>query len=77
MWLESYEGIQKYGTMLKSPNGHPIQSPHVAVYNRSAELLMRIATEFGFTPASEQRISPPKGETIWPGFEDIKPLEIS
>ena len=32
-------------------------SPYVAIANRQAEIMMRIASEFGFTPASRSRIS--------------------
>ncbi len=42
---------------VKSPTGYPIQSPYVAITNRQAEIMMRIASEFGFTPASRGRIS--------------------
>jgi phage terminase small subunit len=34
----------------------PIQSPYVSIANRQAEIMMRIASEFGFTPASRSRI---------------------
>jgi P27 family predicted phage terminase small subunit len=57
MWAEATEAIQKYGTMIKSPTGFPIQSPYVAIANRQAEIMMRIASEFGFTPASRGRIT--------------------
>ena len=57
LWAEATEAIQKYGTMVKSPSGYPIQSPYVSIANRQAELMMRIASEFGFTPASRSRIS--------------------
>ncbi len=59
LWAEATEAIQKYGTMVKSPSGYPIQSPYVAIANRQAEIMMRIASEFGFTPASRSRISTP------------------
>ena len=59
MWAEATEAIQKFGTMVKSPTGYPIQSPYVAIANRQAEIMMRIASEFGFTPASRSRISTP------------------
>src|SRR5260370_29932779 len=59
MWAESMEQIQKYGTMVKSPGGFPIQSPYLAIANRQAEIMMRIASEFGFTPASRSRIATP------------------
>ena len=59
LWAEATENIQKYGTMVKSPSGYPIQSPYVAIANRQAEIMMRIASEFGFTPASRSRIALP------------------
>ncbi len=54
-WTEAFEGMQKYGMMIKSPGGHPMQSPYMAVMNRQAEIMLRIAGEFGFTPASRGR----------------------
>jgi P27 family predicted phage terminase small subunit len=59
LWAEATEAIQKYGTMIKSPSGYPVQSPYVSIANRQAEIMMRIASEFGFTPASRSRISTP------------------
>jgi P27 family predicted phage terminase small subunit len=59
LWAEATEAIQKYGTMVKSPSGYPIQSPYVSIANRQAEIMMRYASEFGFTPASRSRISTP------------------
>jgi len=59
LWAEATEAIQKYGAMVKSPSGYPIQSPYVSIANRQAEIMMRIASEFGFTPASRSRIATP------------------
>jgi P27 family predicted phage terminase small subunit len=59
LWAEATEAIQTYGAMVKSPTGYPIQSPYVSIANRQAEIMMRIASEFGFTPASRSRISTP------------------
>src|ERR1700712_4379922 len=56
---EATEAIHKFGTMVKSPSGYPMQSPYIAIANRQAEIMMRIASEFGFTPASRSRISVP------------------
>ena len=63
LWSEATEAIQKYGAMVKSPTGYPIQSPYVAIANRQAEIMMRIASEFGFTPASRSRIATPSVES--------------
>ena len=62
LWSEATEAIQKFGTMVKSPSGYPIQSPYLAIANRQAELMMRISAEFGFTPASRSRIATPRPE---------------
>src|SRR3984893_473053 len=56
LWIEATEAVQKYGAMIKSPNGYPTQSPYLATVNRQAEIMMLIASEFGFTPASRSRI---------------------
>jgi P27 family predicted phage terminase small subunit len=69
LWAEATEAIQKYGTMVKSPSGYPIQSPYVSIANRQAEIMMRIASEFGFTPASRSRIATPT--TREPGLFDV------
>jgi P27 family predicted phage terminase small subunit len=63
IWAEAMEQIQKYGTMVKSPSGFPIQSPYLAIANRQAKIMMRITSEFSFTPVSRSRIStPPQDE---------------
>ena len=57
LWAEATAQIQKYGAMIKSPQGFPIQSPYLSIANRQAEIMMRIASELGFTPASRSRIA--------------------
>ncbi len=59
MWTDAITQIRKFGTIVKSPSGYPIQSPYVAIANRQAEIMLRIGSEFGFTPASRSRISAP------------------
>ena len=49
------DALQKFGTMIKSPAGYLVQSPYVAIVNRQAYLILRIAGEFGFTPAARSR----------------------
>ena len=50
LWVEAVSSIERYGTMVKSPNGYPMQSPYVAVANKQVEIMGRIAAEFGMTP---------------------------
>ena len=55
--------------MIKSPSGYPVQSPYVSIANRQAEIMMRIASEFGFTPASRSRIATPPVSEEMPLFD--------
>jgi P27 family predicted phage terminase small subunit len=54
-WAEATAAMHEYGVMIKSPSGFPIQSPYVAIVNRQADLMLKIANEFGFTPGSRSR----------------------
>jgi P27 family predicted phage terminase small subunit len=56
LWVEAVSSIGRYGTMVKSPNGFPMQSPYIAVANKQVEIMVRIASEFGMTPSSRTRI---------------------
>jgi P27 family predicted phage terminase small subunit len=56
LWVEAVSSIGRYGTMVKSPNGFPMQSPYVAVANKQVDIMVRIAAELGMTPSSRTRI---------------------
>ena len=56
LWTEAVASIGRYGTMVKSPNGFPMQSPYVAVADERVDVMVRIAAEFGMTPCSRTRI---------------------
>jgi len=72
-WLEAVTALQTYGTMMKSPNGYPIQSPYVSIATKQAEIMIRIAAEFGFTPASRMRL--PRQSKCDPQFLDVISME--
>jgi P27 family predicted phage terminase small subunit len=55
-WLDAIQALQKYGTVVKSPNGFPIQSPYVALANKAGEQVRLLLAEFGMTPASRSRV---------------------
>ena len=57
MWSDAIQANQKYGPLVKSPNDYPEVSPYLAIANKQAEIMIRIASEFGFTPASRSRIA--------------------
>lgn len=46
LWAEAIQAIEEHGALVKSPSGYPIQSPYLAIANRQAEIMMRIASEF-------------------------------
>jgi P27 family predicted phage terminase small subunit len=54
--MKALEMVHKHGAMIKSPNGYPVQSPYLSHLNKQTEIMIRIASEFGFTPASRSRI---------------------
>lgn len=72
VWAEATKALHQHGLMVKSPTGYPIQSPYLSIANRQAEIMMRIASEFGFTPASRSRISVPSDAEpdLFDGIED-------
>jgi phage terminase, small subunit, putative, P27 family len=55
-WVEAEENIRKHGTLVKSPNGYPMQSPYLAVANKAMEQMTRMLVEFGMSPSSRSRI---------------------
>ena len=56
-WQYAEEQLRKYGPVILSPqNKFPIQSPYLAIANRSIEQLQKMLVEFGMTPSSRCRI---------------------
>lgn len=54
------EAVQKLHSspkIIKSPNGLPVQSPWLQILNKQAALLVRLASELGFSPAARARVS--------------------
>ena len=72
-WLETEVALQTYGAVLKSPNGHPVQSPYVSIAARHLDVMTRLASEFGFTPASRCRL--PKPPRTDPFFLELNSME--
>lgn len=55
-WVEAEEQVRRYGTVIKSPNGYPIQSPYLAIANKALAQMKSLMGEMGLTPASRVRI---------------------
>jgi P27 family predicted phage terminase small subunit len=69
-WREAEELVGKFGAIIKSPNGHPMQSPYVIQANQQRDAMLRCAVELGLTPAS--RLKFPRRDSITWG-DDIFP----
>lgn len=55
-WMEANNNIAKYGMVVKSPNGFPVQSPYLSISNKAFEQMKGIMVEFGMTPSSRTRV---------------------
>ncbi|MEX2227480.1 MAG: phage terminase small subunit P27 family [Dehalococcoidia bacterium] len=56
-WCEAQQALQKYGVVVKSPNGFPMQSPYLAIANKALDQMRLLLGEFGMSPSSRTRVS--------------------
>jgi len=65
-WLhdDAARHVETEGSLLRGKEGGPYQNPAVSILNRQAMIMMRAASEMGFTPASRTRVA------IEPGGRD-------
>ncbi len=59
-WVEAEEKVKEHGTVIKGPNGYPMQSPYLSIANKAMHEMLSMLGEMGMTPASRSRI--PKAE---------------
>lgn len=55
-WLEAIGALKKFGVVIKSTNGYPVQSPFVAIANKAGEQVRLLLSEFGMSPSSRTRV---------------------
>ena len=49
--------VAEFGLLTKTPRtGEPMQSPYLPIVNRQFQLMLRAATELGFTPVARARV---------------------
>jgi P27 family predicted phage terminase small subunit len=61
-WVKAEQQVQKYGTIVKSPEKQfPMKSPYLTVADQALETMLKVAVEFGLTPSSRSRIKVPDG----------------
>ena len=56
-WIEAEEQLRRYGIVIKSPSGYPIQSPYLSIARQAMAEVRSLLSEFGLTPASRSRVS--------------------
>lgn len=65
--------VGKFGLMTKSPQkGEPMQNPYLPIINRQAMIMMKAASELGFTPSSRSRVSVGESDQAGNPFEQFK-----
>lgn len=55
-WVAASEQLQKFGAVIKTPTGYPIQNPYLAIANTALDQVRKFAVEFGMTPSSRSRV---------------------
>lgn len=73
---DAAEKVARYGSVIKMPGtGVPVASPYVGVLNKQATIMMKAASEMGFTPVARSRV---KAENPGRGsgnpFEELKQI---
>jgi P27 family predicted phage terminase small subunit len=69
-WVEAEQQVQKYGTIVKSPNkGFPMKSPYLTVADQALESMRKLMVEFGLTPSSRSRIKVPANRDATDEFD--------
>lgn len=56
-WVEAEGNLLKYGTVMKSPSGFPVQSPYLSIANKAMGQMTRLLVEFGMSPSSRTRVA--------------------
>jgi P27 family predicted phage terminase small subunit len=80
-WVTATETLKTYGPVMKSPSGYPVQSPYVSIAAKHADTVIRLATEFGLTPASRKRLPVPASSSWMDSYptldaSDLRPLVL-
>jgi P27 family predicted phage terminase small subunit len=60
-WAEAEKQVAEGGTVVKSPNGYPIQNPYLAIANAAMKQMHAYLAKLGCNPCDRSRVhaSPP------------------
>lgn len=56
-WADANAHLQKFGIVVKTPKGWPMQSPYLSISNKAFEQMKGMLSEFGMTPSSRTKVS--------------------
>ncbi len=72
-WLEAESQIKKHGMVIRSPNGHLMQSPYLNIANKCLDKMRGFLQELGLTPSSRSQVTVLPGRTRGrnPFLEDV------
>lgn len=63
-YMEEYKReLATNGAICMTPNGFPVQSPYVQLYNKAFDQLNKMLIEFGMTPSSRSKVTAIEKET--------------
>ena len=55
---QACQAVEKFGMITKSPiKGDPVQNPYLPIINKQAQIMIKTASELGFTPSSRTRVN--------------------
>lgn len=77
-WLhqDAINRIARSGSVVREPiSGRPIQSPYIRIANDNAQIMLRAASEMGFSPTSRARVKVDTGKRVGNRFTEIKDLK--
>jgi P27 family predicted phage terminase small subunit len=57
VYRECFSKVQEMGQVVTSPSGYPIVNPYLSNMNKQALIMMKSASEMGFTPTSRSKVS--------------------
>lgn len=57
LYREASLRVAETGTVIKTENGNPIQNPYLSIMNKQAAIMLKVASELGFSPAARPRLS--------------------
>jgi P27 family predicted phage terminase small subunit len=52
---QAAEKVEKFGAVIKTKSGAPIQSPYLRIVSREARIMLKASAEMGFSPRTRAR----------------------